>query len=182
MPLRQVMVARIATVLLWGALAAPSLAWAQAPADAELEALRRQVLGRFEVMPLREGIALVGRDRSRRVEIVDGLVLDAGTPLSGAELRERLGADAGPVLRLSYLDNAALRRLFAPPSAAAPPPAPRRPSRPLLPHLARRAHATRHRPRRARQSPRHRPRRRRHRPHRPAPSAAPAYGWRSASR
>ena len=104
-------------------------------------------------MPLREGIALVGRDRSRRVEIVDGLVLDAGTPLSGAELRERLGADAGPVLRLSYLDNAALRRLFAPPTAAAPPPAapaPRRPRsrRPPAPapararqRLARTAHA-----------------------------------------
>ena len=154
MPRRQVMVARIATVLLWGALAAPSLGWAQAPADAELDALRRQVLGRFEVMPLREGIALVGRDRSRRVEIVDGLVLDAGTPLSGAELRERLGADAGPVLRLSYLDNAALRRLFAPPTAAAPPPvapAPRPAPPPPHPHLRR--------PLRARLSQRLRPHR-----------------------
>ena len=51
-------------------------------------------------MPLREGVALVGRGPGRRVEIVDGLVLDGGTPLSGADLRSRLGPDAAIVLRL----------------------------------------------------------------------------------
>ena len=110
MPRRQVMVGRIATVLLCGALAAASPGWAQAAGDAELDALRRQVLG-----PLR-GRCRCARaspwsavDRSRRVEIVDGLVLDAGTPLSGAELRERLGADAGlgPAPQLSRQRRAA---------------------------------------------------------------------------
>ena len=170
---RQVMVARIATVLLSGARwPRPSLAWAQAPADAELDALRRQVLGRFEVMPLREGIALVGRDRSRRVEIVDGLVLDAGTPLSGAELRERLGADAGLVLRLSYLDNAALRRLFAAVRATprqrrrrqpGPDPNPRPCARPPRDH--------RQRPPRRTSEPGHRP-------HRPEAPVAPTRTFR----
>lgn len=120
---RQVTIRRLAAALLCAALAAPALA-AQAADDAEHDALRRQVLARFEVMPLREGVALVGRSRDRRVEIVDGLVLDAGAPLSGAELRERLGAEAGLVLRLSYLDNATLRRLFVPAPAPPPPPPP----------------------------------------------------------
>jgi hypothetical protein len=129
---RQVTIRRLAAALLCAALAAPALA-AQGAEDAEHDALRRQVLARFEVMPLREGVALVGRSRDRRVEIVDGLVLDAGAPLSGAELRERLGADAGLVLRLSYLDNVTLRRLFvaAPAPPAAPVPAPQPPPPPV---------------------------------------------------
>jgi len=99
------------------------VAAAQQPDD--LEALRRQVLARFDVVPLRSGVALVGRTADRRVEVADGLILDRGTPISGAELRARLGADAPLVLRLSYLDNGQLRALFAPPPAApAPPSAP----------------------------------------------------------
>jgi hypothetical protein len=129
---RQVRVRRIAMALLCAALAAPALA-AQPTDDAEHEALRRQVVARFDVMPLRDGVALVGRSRDRRVEIVDGLVLDAGAPLSGAELRERLGADAGLVLRLSYLDNATLRRLFVPAAAPPAPTAPAAPARPAPP-------------------------------------------------
>lgn len=87
--------------------------------DADLEILRRDALAHFEVVPLREGIALAGRTRDRRVEIVDGLVLGDGTPLSGADLRTRLGADASLVLKLSYLSNAQLRSLFAAPPARA---------------------------------------------------------------
>lgn len=95
----------------------------------DLEALRRQVLARFEVVPLRTGVALVGRATDRRVEIADGLILEGGTPIPGAELRARLGNDARLVLRLSYLDNAELRALFAvpaapTPAAPAPPPPP----------------------------------------------------------
>lgn len=91
------------------------------PADAEL---RRQVTARFDVVPLKQGVALAGAAPERRVEIDNGVVMAGGVPLSGAELRQRLGADAALVLRLSYLDNAALHRLFAPPPAAPAPPAP----------------------------------------------------------
>jgi hypothetical protein len=132
---------RLVTVLLVCAAVSAAPAHAQAPSADDLETLRRDALARFEVMPLRQGIALVGRGRDRRVEIVDGLVLDGGAPLSGAELRARLGADAAVALRLSYLDNAALRTLFAPPApapvspaVASPPIAPPAPPAPAPPH------------------------------------------------
>ncbi len=85
--------------------------------------LRRQVTARFDVVPLAQGVALSGASLERRVEIDNGVVMASGVPLSGVELRRRLGADAALVLRLSYLDNAALRRMFTPPPAApvAPP-------------------------------------------------------------
>ena len=97
-----------------------------APPPGADTALRRQVEARFDVVPLRDGIALSGRTAERRIEIDRGVVLSQGVPLSGEELRRRLGADADLVLRLSYLDNASLRRLFAtpPPPAAAPAPPP----------------------------------------------------------
>jgi hypothetical protein len=122
---RLLTVGRIAAVL---GLLATTVLDAQAQAPDDLDALRRQVLARFEVVPLRTGVALVGRGADRRVEVADGLILDRGTPLSGADLRARLGGDAPLVVRLSYLDNDALRRLFAPPPTpaapnAAPPPA-----------------------------------------------------------
>jgi hypothetical protein len=133
MPHRLLPARRLVTALVVCAALAPSPAGAQTPPAAELDALRRDTLNRFEVVPLRQGVALVGRGRDRRVEIVDGLVLDRGTPLSGAELRARLGSDASTVLRLSYLDNAALRALFAPPPAPPPPLAPTAPPAPAPP-------------------------------------------------
>ena len=96
--------------------AAPLTAIAQVAhlpaADAEL---RRQVTARFSVVPLAQGVALSGASLDRRFEIDNGVILASGVPLSGDELRRRLGTDAAVVLRLSYLDNAALKRLFAPP-------------------------------------------------------------------
>jgi len=89
-----------------------------APPPGADAALRRQVEARFDVVPLRDGIALSGRTAERRIEIDRGVVLHQGVPLSGEELRRRLGADADLVLRLSYLDNASLRRLFASPATA----------------------------------------------------------------
>ncbi len=107
--------------------AAPMAVTAQtsAPSSGETE-LRRQVTARFAVVPLKNGVALSGATADRRVEIDNGVVMAGGVPLSGDELRRKLGPDAPLVLRLSYLDNAALRRLFAPPAAvpSAPPTAP----------------------------------------------------------
>jgi hypothetical protein len=98
----------------------------QAPPAAE-GALARDAEARFDVVLLRDGIALAGRQSDRRVEISRGLVMSDGQPLSGDEVRRRFGADADLVLRLSYLDNATLHRLFRPttaPATAPPVPAP----------------------------------------------------------
>lgn len=107
--------------------AVPPLVWA-AQSSEQLSAseaeLRRQIVARFDVVPLAQGLALSGASAERRVEIDNGVVMTGGVPLSGAELRRRLGADAALVLRLSYLDNAALRRMFAPSPAPSSPPAP----------------------------------------------------------
>lgn len=102
-----------------------SIRAAEQPVDTEA-ALARTAQARFDVVLLRDGIALAGKDAPRRVEIARGVVLSDGTPLSGDEVRRRFGADADLVLRLSYLDGATLHRIFRPvaPPAAAPPPAP----------------------------------------------------------
>ncbi len=103
-----------------------SAARAQDRPDARL---RADVERRFEVLPLREGLALRPRDAARGVRLVEmtgGAIALDGVPATGAELRTRLGADADLVLRLSYLTDAERRALFgalpaAPPSPAAPP-------------------------------------------------------------
>lgn len=118
-----------------------SLRAAGQPPAATDDALRPQVEARFDVVPLRDGVALSGRTADRRIEIDRGVILSQGVPLSGDELRRRFGADADLVLRLSYLDNDALRRLFAtaapavPPQPAVPParPAPGAASSPVPP-------------------------------------------------
>ena len=115
----------VAIALALAAVPMATTAQTSAPSSADVE-LRRQVTARFAVVPLKNGLALSGATSDRRVEIDNGVVMAGGVPLSGDELRRRLGADAALVVRLSYLDNAALRRLFAPPPAA--------PAVPVLPN------------------------------------------------
>lgn len=103
------------------------------PGAAADEALRRDIEARFDVVPLRDGVALSGRTADRRIEIDRGLVLSQGVPLSGDELRRRFGPDADLVIRLSYLDNDALRRLFAAPAGRQDGPAPVAPAVPAAP-------------------------------------------------
>jgi len=124
--------------------------------DGRDEALRRSVERTFDVLPLRDGIALHPKrpmNGVRSVEITGGTIAIDGQPATGAELRQKLGGDADQVLQLSYLGDAARRELFAhgaptqpaTPSLPAapetpgvsavppppePPPAPRRPRRP----------------------------------------------------
>lgn len=124
-------VARVALVL--AALSAViSVRAAEQPADPEV-ALARAAQARYDVVLLRDGIALAGKGADRRVEIARGVILSDGTPLSGDEVRRRFGADADLVLRLSYLDGATLHRIFRP-AAAATPPAP--PAAPVAPPAA----------------------------------------------
>lgn len=108
------------------------------PAPADASALRASVERRFDVLPLRDGVAL--RPRStlrdvRSIEITTGVIAVDGQPVSGAELRNKLGADADLVLQLSYLSDENRRALFAPAAPLAPtsPAAPPSVSTPIEP-------------------------------------------------
>jgi hypothetical protein len=89
--------------------------------------LRARVLERWRVVPTREGLVLVPRQPSSRtqgVELAGDQIYLNGEPVSGGELRSRLGTDAEVVLALSYLDQAARRSLFADEQSQAARPAP----------------------------------------------------------
>ena len=108
---------------------------AQSSADQQSE-LRRQVERRFDVLPLRSGVALRSKagDRGfRSIEIADGTIAIDGVPATGAELRDKLGADADLVLRLSYLEPEARQRLLGGPAASTQEPSGLVPIPPLPP-------------------------------------------------
>jgi len=80
------------------------------------DALRRDVERRFDVAA--SGADWVLRPKSgdngaRSIEFTGGSISVDGTAATGAELREKLGADADTVLRLSYLDPEARRELLS---------------------------------------------------------------------
>ena len=88
--------------------------------------LRTQLANRYDIVPLQQGIALVPKTanpRVRMVQIVNGAVTVDGDTLTAAQLRDRLGADAAPIVQLTYL-SAAEQRQLASPTAEAPLPAP----------------------------------------------------------
>ena len=91
------------------------------------QALRERIEQRYDVVPLSDGIALRPKTRGRDVrliEVTDGAIAINGSTVSGRELRDRAGADAEAILRLSYLTAAEQRELFAPPLPAAVPDTP----------------------------------------------------------
>lgn len=124
--MKMLTLALVAAASVWSGSAA-----AQTP-PADSTALRQQIDRRFDVLLLTDRIVL--RPRSpvgggvRSIEMADQTIAIDGVVATGAEVRDRLGSDADAVLRLSYLDAAARRALFAPPAAAPeippPPPAP----------------------------------------------------------
>src|SRR5206468_471536 len=81
--------------------------------------LRQQIERRFEVLPLRSGLALrpkspiSGARGVRSIELTDGTIAIDGVPATGAELRNKLGRDADMVIRLSYLELDARQNLFS---------------------------------------------------------------------
>lgn len=88
---------------------------AQQPGNEEQRALRARLEEHYDIVPLAEGVALTPkRPQSdvRLIEVSDTIAVN-GTVVTGRELRERVGADADAILRLSYLDPAARRALFA---------------------------------------------------------------------
>ena len=90
------------------AVAAPP-ATAASPVQPSIERaadLAEEVRARFEVTALSDGVRLFPQppiDGIGVVEVSDGVVAVDGRPVSGRELRELLGEDAGLVLRLTYL-------------------------------------------------------------------------------
>ena len=95
------------------AAALVSAASPQLSAD-EQQALRARIEQRYDVVPVTDGIALTPKSKTagvRLILIADTIAVD-GVPVTGRELRERVGADADAILRLSYLDATARRELF----------------------------------------------------------------------
>ena len=78
------------------------------------DGLRQQIEQRFDVIPAQEGWVLrpKGDSRVRSIQVTDGAIVLDGVPATGAELRDRLGADTEVILKLSYLEPAARRQLL----------------------------------------------------------------------
>ena len=91
----------------------------------ERQTLGRQIEQRFVVLPVQGGVVLtptrVNRD-VRSVELTNGAIAINGEPVTGAELRRRLSADADLIIRLSYLNASEQRALFDPRSSSQPSP------------------------------------------------------------
>ena len=129
----------------------------------ERRALRERLEQRYDIVPLSEGVVLKPRDARARgkdvrfIEVAGGTIAVNGTTVTGAELRDRVGADANAILQLSYLSAEDQRALFAPASppggssprnepSVEPTPVPLErpePSQPESPRRARRANGDR---------------------------------------
>lgn len=113
-----------------------------ASAQGQVDELRARLESRFEIVPIADGVVLTPRFRTqiKSVELSDATIAIDGTPVSGPELRERLGNDANLVLQVSYLDAAGRRALAIGPSTRdarsgqgiKPPPQPVDPTAPTV--------------------------------------------------
>jgi hypothetical protein len=119
------------------------LSWtglASAQDAGDRQALARQISQGFDVLPVQAGVVLTPKDASRGFRSIDlaaGAIAIDGEPVTGSELRLRLGADADTIIRLSYLDGPELRALFeqaaGQPAAPLPPAPPTQPDTPTPP-------------------------------------------------
>ena len=107
-----------------------------AQGEGDVKALRSRVERRFNILPLANGVVLTPRFKAaaRSIEIADGTIAVDGTPVTGAELRQKLGSDADLILQVSYLDVASRRSLAGVPTAPNAPGAPNAPSAPNAPN------------------------------------------------
>lgn len=100
-------------------------------------ALRHRVERRFQVLPVRGGVVLTPHHAGdvKSIEIRDGVIALNGDPATGAELRDKLGADAEIILQVSYLPPEALTHwsVSPPPSVAEPQPGAAEPASPAVP-------------------------------------------------
>jgi len=84
-------------------------------AERDDQELRARIEARYEVVLLSDALALRPKERRsdvRLIEVGDTISVN-GVAVSGRELREKVGGDADAILRLSYLDQASRRALFA---------------------------------------------------------------------
>ena len=81
---------------------------AQESSADQREALRSRITERFDIVPLTNAVALRPKKPFRDVRLVeiaaDGSVSINGQPVTGREIRDRLGAEADAVIRLSQMD------------------------------------------------------------------------------
>src|SRR5207249_2196295 len=100
---RGVIMGRMNTVLLSVLVACSGLfVTASAQNATDRLALRRQIDQRFVVLPVQGGIVLTPKRASRDVrsiELTNGAIAINGEPVTGAELKRRLGADADAIIR-----------------------------------------------------------------------------------
>ena len=85
--------------------------------------LRDRLRGRYDIVALQNGVALVPRQQNpaiRIIEIRNGAVRINGDEVTGRQLRDQLSADADLILAISYL-NPAEQLLLTAPAAASPP-------------------------------------------------------------
>jgi hypothetical protein len=90
----------------------------------EDEALRSRIEARYDVVPLSDGVGLRPKNPIkdvRLIEVSDTISIN-GVTVSGRELRDRVGADADAILKLSYLDPAVRHALFTKPPTEEPQP------------------------------------------------------------
>ena len=83
--------------------------------EPSLAELRDRVEARYQVLPLRGGIALLpkyGDTDVQSLELSDGQIAINGAPVTGAELDQRVGPDAADIRRLSFMESDARRVLF----------------------------------------------------------------------
>ena len=91
--------------------------------DGDPRALRERLERRYDIVALSDGVGLRPKSRAgdvRLIEVTAGAVLVNGSAVTGRELRDRLGDDAEPVLRLSYLSAGDLKTFAAPAAGSQP--------------------------------------------------------------
>jgi hypothetical protein len=101
------------------------------PPPQDLDALRARLEQRFDIVPLSDAVGLRPKAAMadvRLIEVSDTISIN-GVIVTGRELREKVGADADAILRLSYLDATA-RRAFSAPAPVGDSPQPPRASEP----------------------------------------------------
>jgi hypothetical protein len=106
----------ITALLLAITLGAPALpvSGQTPPASPNINSLQARLHARFDILPIANGVVLTPKFKTtvRAIEVTDRTIAVDGTVVTGAELRDKLGADAELIFQLSYLDPASRRSLL----------------------------------------------------------------------